>query len=233
VTQGFALLGRQRLEILSEHIRETVQRVTATAKASGGRLVLALWAVSALLITGELASAHWYALPHPPPASPQLLAALSAQLTAADGGKLSVTHVLYAQCQCSRQIVEHLVARGARHDVVERVLVVEPSSALQDRLRAAGYRVEALAPLALKRQYGIESAPLLIVADAAHVIRYMGGYTTRKQAPESHDDEIIDRVLKGDFAEELPVFGCAVTRRLQKLLDPLGLQYGANIGETR
>jgi hypothetical protein len=131
---------------------------------------------------------------------------------------------LYAECRCSQSILEHLIARGARRDVAESSLLVSPTPELTQRLSAAGYRVDVVAAGELQTRFAIESAPLLIVADAAHAIRYMGGYTLHKQAPDIRDVDIIDDVLAGRDAPELPLFGCAVSQRLKKLLDPFGLR---------
>lgn len=227
--QGRYDFGRHRVGTLSDHSRHLGNRA---ARARWGHVALLAWAALSLVITGGLASAHWYALPHPPAAKPALVRALAHSLTAADSGRFTVTHVLYAECRCSQSILKHLVSRRARRDVSERVLLVAPDDALTAQLRAADYRVDVLKPTELKLRYEIESAPLLIVADPQHVLRYLGGYTTRKQAPDIHDTAIIDSVISGRDASELPLFGCAVSRRLQRLLDPLGLQYRANDGGT-
>jgi hypothetical protein len=157
-----------------------------------------------------------------------LVRALAARTLPEERGRFTVTHVLYSECRCSQRIVSHLIERGARQDVSESSLLVGPSELLIAPLQAAGYRVETVQPSELKSRYAIEAAPLLIVADPSHAIRYLGGYTERKQALDMHDQRIITGVLAGEDAQELPLFGCAVSRALQKLLDPFGLQYGSN-----
>lgn len=178
-----------------------------------------------LVVSGGLASAHGYVLPHPAAQKPELLRALAAHTSAADSGKFTVTHVLYAECRCSQRILDHLVTRRARSDVSERAVLVDAPPELAARLRAAGYRVEVTTPSELKAHYAIEAAPLLIVADPQQVVRYLGGYTRTRQALALHDLAIIDQVRRGAVADELPLLGCAVSRRLQRLLDPLGLVY--------
>ena len=194
------------------------------------RLVLALWAAGSLAIVGSLASAHWYSLPVPARAKPELVRALAARTTANERGRFTVTHVLYAECRCSQRILEHLTHRGARRDVSESSLLIDPQPALTSQLLAAGYRVEVLRPSELQSRFAIESAPLLIVADPAQRVRYLGGYTEHKQSLDIRDGAIIDGVLAGDEASELPLFGCAVSRSLQKLMDPLGLKFSAESG---
>ena len=192
-----------------------------------GRWLLAAWALVAFAIVGSLAAAHWYALPRPVDDQPDLVRALAARRQPQDSGRWLATHVLYSECQCSRRIVEHLATRRARTDVSESVLLVGPESDYSARMRAAGYRVELLEPLELVRRYKIQAAPLLIVSDPRDVIRYMGGYTERKQGLAMRDGEIIDALYRGQQTSELPLFGCAVSRSLQKLLDPWNLKYAS------
>lgn len=186
---------------------------------------LALWGLLAFAVTGSLASAHEYTLPHPERADPQLNAALAAQRTAADAGRFSVTHVMYGACSCSQNIIDHLEKRGARKDVVEHVVLVGRDAALAARITRAGYRLDNIEPALLEQKYGLKAAPLLVIADARGQIAYMGGYTRQKQGPDIRDTVLIDELLAGKHTIELPLLGCAVSRALQILLDPFGLKY--------
>jgi hypothetical protein len=204
----------------SEHTRAGRRRVRQGA--------LWLWAVVAFVVTGSLASAHEYTLPHPTREDRLLHAALSAQRTPAEAGRFGVTHVMYAACQCSQAILDHLAARGARKDVAERVVLVghpDETDALAERVTHAGFRLETVEPVELERKYGLQAAPLLIIANAHDDIMYMGGYTAQKQGPDIRDTALIDQLLAGKHAAELPLLGCAVSRALQLLLDPFGLKY--------
>lgn len=154
-----------------------------------------------------------------------LHAALVAQRTAADAGRFGVTHVMYAACSCSKGIIDHLEARGARKDVIERVVLVGEDEALAGRIARAGYRLDNIEPLELKQKYGIEAAPLLIISDPQDGIAYMGGYTLHKQGLDIQDTALIDAALTGKSSSELPLLGCAVSRALQRMLDPLALKY--------
>lgn len=211
---------------MSKSLSATLETAAPRAHASRwARPALALWAIIGFVIIGALAIAHDATLPRPPRAKPELVRALAARTTVAERGRYTVTHVLYAECTCSQRILDHLAQRGARRDVSESAILIDPGPELVQRLQAAHYRVETLTPLELQARYAIESAPLLIVADPAHQIRYLGGYTEHKQALDIRDDAIIDSVLAGRDEADLPLFGCAVSERLQKMLDPLGLKY--------
>ncbi|HEY8945874.1 MAG TPA: hypothetical protein VIM73_16510, partial [Polyangiaceae bacterium] len=66
--------------------------------------------------------------------------------------------------------------------------------------------------------YGIDAAPLLIVSDPKGEPRYVGGYTTRKQGPVLEDLSIVEQARRGSSLASLPIFGCAVSERLQREL---------------
>jgi hypothetical protein len=211
-------------------LQPTNRQAETTEPVRWGRLkrsALSLWAMCALVVTGSLASAHEYTLPHPDRRELALTEALGARVLPQERGRFTVTHVLYAECRCSQRILEHLAARRARRDVSESVLLVAPAAELTLQLLEAGYRVEALTPVELQSRYAIEAAPLMIVADPLQHIRYLGGYTARKQGLDIRDGAIIDNALAGKDSTELPLFGCAISRALRKLVDPLGLVYAA------
>lgn len=184
-----------------------------------------LWAVAAFAVTGSLASAHEYTLPHPARSDPALRAVLSAQRTPAELGRFGVTHVMYAACSCSKSIIDHLEARGARRDVTEHVVLVGQDAALAARIVRAGYQLDNIEPLQLKRKYGLEAAPLLIISAPDGAIAYLGGYTTHKQGLDIRDSALIDAAIAGENSSELPLLGCAVSRALQRMLDPFALKY--------
>ncbi len=77
----------------------------------------------------------------------------------------------------------------------------------------------------LQQRYEIESVPLLVVADATGHIRYSGGYTDKSGAVDVEDAAIIDGVRAGRAVDARPVFGCAVSSRVQEAIDPLRLKY--------
>jgi|GEM_PF-1290386 len=223
----------ERLDIVPSKLHMTqhtaasgseTDRATATSRRAA-QGALCLWGVLAFVVTGSLASAHEYTLPHPERSDPQLNAALTAQRTPADAGRFSVTHVMYAACSCSQSIIDHLEMRGARKDVAEHVVLVGEDAKLSARIARAGYRLDNIEPAALKQRYGLEAAPVLIIADARGQIAYMGGYTKQKQGLDIRDTVLIDELLAGKHTIELPLLGCAVSRGLQRLLDPFGLKY--------
>jgi hypothetical protein len=55
-------------------------------------------------------------------------------------------------------------------------------------------------------------------------VRYVGGYTPRKQAADVRDLAVITAIRRGEAVEPLPTFGCAVGRALTDQVDPLGIR---------
>jgi hypothetical protein len=191
------------------------------------RVWLVAWALITFAVTGSLASAHWYGLPRPQ--SPAVLSrALAARRRPDERGLWLATHVLYLECRCSRRILDHLLERRRLPEVGESVLMVGSDPALSVQLTHAGYRVESLTPHTLATRYQILAAPVLIVSDPADGIRYLGGYTQQKQGPDLRDQAIIASLRAGGREPELPLLGCAVSRSLQKILDPFGLKYSGS-----
>ena len=64
------------------------------------------------------------------------------------------------------------------------------------------------------------------MVDPAGVVRYAGGYTARKQGLELRDRQILGDLMASGTTPLLPLYGCAVSKRLQAILDPIGIKYG-------
>ncbi len=184
-----------------------------------GRAALALWVGGGLVVGAALLALHVPALPPPAPADPRVAA-----LIAGTGQPTwRAIHALYADCACSSRILDHLIARGPQPGFTDHVLLIGDAPRDLARARAAGIAVEAVDDATAARTYGIESAPLLLVADPEGGLRYLGGYTDRKQSLDIQDLTLIARAQQGELASTLPIIGCAVSARLKAWVDPLGL----------
>jgi hypothetical protein len=189
----------------------------------GARLLLGAWAALAFVVAASLMAAHTYTLPTPAVADDTFVGAIDTLRERDDTGWL-VVHVLYAECRCSQRIFDHLLGSTRPADVTEKVLLVGQRDDFAASARARGIAVVNVTPRELAAHYRIESAPLLLVVDPAGDVRYAGGYTERKQGPEIEDVELIERLLREESTTPLPLFGCAVSERLQAILDPLGIE---------
>jgi hypothetical protein len=180
------------------------------------------WFVVMVLVSATLLGRHLLALPRP--AADEALARSMATLRGPDdAGRWMAVHVLDAECKCSRRIVEHLLATDRPKDVSEQVLLVGSDAVLESQLASRGFRVTRVEPTELSDRYHLQAVPLLVVAAPDGTIRYAGGYTERKQGPAPRDLEIVADARAGHPIETIPVFGCAVARRLQSATNPLGL----------
>lgn len=209
-------------------VREPTRSAAPPVSVHRGRFRLLVraglfaWALLAFAITASLATAH-YALPQPPRRNPQLARAV-AELRDPTGPDWLSVHALYSQCRCSQRIAAHLLARAAISGVQEHVLWVGPRVESKVELERAGYAVHNVSALALKRDFGAVAVPLLLVADARDRLRYVGGYAS-SQTAVIRDRTVLQSLMQRRASSELPVFGCAVSRSLQKLLDPFALKY--------
>lgn len=193
-----------------------------SARRRGARALLALWVVALTVLVATTMAGHLLALPRPA-RDDRAVAALVARV--AGGAPLrgwTVTHVLYAGCACSRRIVAQLVARPRVPWITEQVaLVPDPGDDVAATLRAAGLRVLPLDAEAL-RGHHLEAAPAFVVSAPDGAVRYVGGYTPRKQGPAPQDRAVAEALRRGDEVTPIPIFGCAVSARLRRDIDPLG-----------
>lgn len=197
--------------------RKTIFRFVALA-------ALPIWAIGMTTVVACLMVSHWVPLPHP--ASGQILTGhetLTAPSQAGEPG-WSAVHFLYADCPCSRRILERLLTRSPSGEVPEQIVLIGRQNPQAQIAASKGYHVCFVTAAELKSRFGIESAPLLIVADPTGIIRYAGGYTSRKQGPDIQDETLIQNAVAGRWQKSLPLYGCAVSRQLKDLVDPLQLK---------
>jgi hypothetical protein len=189
-----------------------------------GRIVLSVWAPAAFVAIGTLAVGHWWTLPKPDAKDPLVAAAIHDRWQGSSRQWVGV-HVLYSMCKCSERILRHLAERRPLPDMTEAVVLVGPNGDFERMIREAGYALEVLTPSQLSEKYHIQSAPMFALMDESGALRYLGGYTERKQGLMIQDVSIVERLRSERPVVELPLFGCAVSRSLQALLDPLGIKY--------
>jgi hypothetical protein len=196
----------------------------ASVLRRGGQVLFWAWVPFALLAGASLLAGHWRTLPTPAADDARLVTGLAELRSAEDGDRWMAVHVLYAACKCSRRVVEHLVDDPRPAWIVDKVLLVGSEEAVDAKLAAGRMTVVRVTPEQLANEFAVEGAPMFAVVDDRGVIRYRGGYTERKQGLAIQDVAILERLRADDVVPTLPLFGCAVSRRLQALLDPLGLR---------
>jgi hypothetical protein len=198
--------------------------VTGTARsrplAKGewiGKAMLAGWIVFTVAGLAALSVKHMASLPEPNDEA--LLTRAMLPLRRDTIGNL-VVHVVYAECSCSRALFAHLIARRKLPGAEEAILFVGADIKKQELAHRAGFTFTAVSAQELASHFGLEAAPVLIVIDSSGRLGYAGGYYAHPAAIVPLDEKIYARMATGAKVEPLPVFGCAVSARLQQSLNP-------------
>jgi len=187
--------------------------------------IAAVWVAVFLTVGATLTVGHFYTLPRPDTSDPAVATALNSMRKEEQAQSWLAVHILYADCRCSQRIFEHLRLDARPSDVVEKVLLVGGSETLKQQLADAGFEVISLKREELADRFGLTAAPLFAVLDPSGTLRYLGGYTGRKQGLDVRDTRILAQLRDEQLVDELPLFGCAVAQELQELLDPLSIKY--------
>lgn len=124
-----------------------------------------------------------------------------------------VTHVLAAECECSRAVAEALAQRGPAADASHHVIVVGRNDAMEASLTSAGFTTTRSTAADAFARYGIHGAPWLLVHRPDGQEVYSGGYAPRRPlaARDVRLDEILSTVRAGRVADTFPAFGCIFT----------------------
>jgi hypothetical protein len=179
------------------------------------------WGSVLTAIVATLMVGHWSSLPVPGP-EPSIARAFAAH---PHPGRWLAVHVLASDCRCSQRVFDHLFTSERLSGVSELVVLVGSDPAVERRAAAAGFALRVVTREQLWSEYHVESAPLLVVLDPEDAIRYAGGYARRKQDPRVLDLDILRALASGQRADQLPLYGCGVSERLQRALDPFGVKY--------
>ena len=165
-----------------------------------------------LLVGASLLAKHVVALPISMTGA-QLGGALRVFRGHGMGNRWLAVHVLYSECRCSQRVVAHLLSSPRPHGWDEEILWIGPVAPEPELM--SRYRVTRMSSVDLAR-LGIDSAPLLVVMNPNDEVRYAGGYTDRKQGPAFEDLRIFAAAQRNEPLVSIPVFGCAVSQRLQR-----------------
>jgi len=206
---------------------ETIEpAANGKARTILARVLLFTWAPLVLLVLSSLMTGHWAPLPTPTAHDAVLRKGLDALPEHARFDDWTVHHVLYSGCRCSRFVFDYVAERPSPDGVHEVVLLIgEPDEAFAAACKERGMPCVVLTEEQLQQQLGIEAAPLFVATAPSGEVRYVGGYTDRKQAIDYRDLEVVERLRAGEQVEPMPVFGCGVSSSLQEALDPFGIKY--------
>ncbi|HMG54549.1 MAG TPA: hypothetical protein VK601_13725 [Kofleriaceae bacterium] len=187
-----------------------------------------VWVAACVALGAYLLASHLLTLPAPAPADPVLHQGIAAHRRPNQLDRWLVLHVVFDECACSQRVLDHLLADRRPPGVAERIVLVTEHRAARAAWIAAipahGFELDVVTPDQLAAEYHIEAAPLLVIVDPHDTVRYVGGYSPRKQAADVRDIAVIAAVQRGETVEPLPTFGCAISRGLNSRLDPLGIR---------
>ena len=141
----------------------------------------------------------------------------------------NLIHFIAQGCSCSHHLADYLGKRKALSHYNEQVVIIGNMKAEEQLLRRAGYQVHIMAIDEARDQRLISAVPLYVVYNQAKEVLYAGGYTSGAITPLSdfHDLRIAKQASEKQPVTALPLKGCAVARKYQKLLDPFGFKYGS------
>ena len=139
--------------------------------------------------------------------------------------KWGVYHFFDSRCSCSHTIIQNLLDRSplqSRH-INERIFYHESLGRFYGPLKAKGYQLVKIN----FRESGVTGVPLLVVFDPERNISYAGGYDKKSvnSVFPPNEKKLIYDIIAGKNQKKLPVIGCSVSKKYQKILDPLGLKY--------
>lgn len=137
----------------------------------------------------------------------------------------SVTHVLGADCKCSKVVFASLMARGPQSEIDEKIVLLGHMQTEEKALLERGFRVS------LKDQEVLSEEPIgvpfILIQTPTGAPAYSGGYSSSPLSSLNppQDLKILNDLRSGKNPGKLPIFGCAMSARLQKLSDPFSLKY--------
>lgn len=198
------------------------RKVAEVARAGTGRVLIGGWLALSLLGIASLGVSHTAPMPQPTPEERLTHALLEMRARPAQP---FLVHVIYAHCSCTERLFKHLMERRALAGLDEEILFVGEDAAKKARARSAGFRFATVTPDELDKRFGLQAAPVLFAFTRDGKLAYAGGYFDKPSAVWALDERIISEVERGEAAEPLPVYGCAVSPELQKSVDPLGIVY--------
>ncbi len=137
----------------------------------------------------------------------------------------TMTHVLGENCKCSSEVAKYLIRRGPLQETNENVILLG-SLKEQDQLQLRGFKVSHRDARSIASEKAV-GVPFLMIHTPQGNNVYAGGYAKdfiRENTP-IQDQEILSYLQGGKTPAELPIFGCAVSHRIQSLLDPMGFKY--------
>ena len=142
-----------------------------------------------------------------------------------------IIHFLGGECKCSEFLTEYLVERGPSHEFSEKIIIFDDLSdkkSFYKKLKKKGFNVQKLDYDKTSIENKPEGIPLLVIATPDGRVKYEGGYSNQMLNPFSKIKDL--ELAKSHMNDEkdiksLPAYGCYMSKKYKKWLDPVGLKY--------
>lgn len=135
-------------------------------------------------------------------------------------------HFVNPDCGCSEKVVQSLIERKSRKDVVEKVFILGKNETWFKNLSAAGYDITVGDKDEFSSLYKITAVPQLIILNSEKKILYTGGYSSRRgPASVVEDEQILKEVQLKQKTNERLIYGCVNGSEFQSKVDLLGFKY--------
>lgn len=145
---------------------------------------------------------------------------------------LNIVHFLTPSCSCSKIIKENLLGRKSLNssELSEKVVLIDDfDGSFSKKLKEKGFEVINFNYQEISKQMpdAINAVPLLVIYDTNGILKYGGGYDQFSITPFTKINiaKIITEIKSNQDPKAYPIKGCAVSRKYQSLLDPLGVKY--------
>jgi hypothetical protein len=180
--------------------------------------ILVFWATGSLFMVSQFYGWHMMSFSALP------------SLAQSQGGQWTLTHVVSESCKCSAKVVEYLLTRGPEKDANEEILVIGHPPQITE-LHQRGFKTRALDPDDLKEDISKLGVPFLLITTPKGDTVYAGGYSEKSVQDGSpiRDLEILRSLQGSGNVANFPIFGCAVSRKLQKIVDPFSMKYTGQV----
>lgn len=177
------------------------------------------WAVIGLGILGKIHGQHLITFFAPEKVSNEMVTELKKDF------KFGTLHILSEGCGCSDNVLQYLKKRGPLKDIQETIIYVGKIQE-KSQLVNSGFIVKEVLIEDIEK-FEIRAVPILVIYDQSNTTHYIGGYSDKMITPltKMKDIELVKNLKNKQKVDSLPIKGCSVSRKFQKILDPLGLKY--------
>ena len=142
-----------------------------------------------------------------------------------------IIHFIGGECKCSEFLTEYLEKRGPSDEFSEKIVIfddLEDKKSFYQRLSKKGFNVYKRDYDKTSNENKPEGIPLLVIASPEGDVKYEGGYSDKMLNPFSKIKDL--ELAKSHKNNEkdiktLPAYGCYLSKKYKKWLDPVGLKY--------